>query len=477
MEMDFTSDVVEKLLLKRALIDKKWMNILSSVYDERWFKVPYMAMLTHVVLKYYEKYASAPSTQIIQALVKKYAEKHPSESVDMTEANALISEVTTKDFALNEDVINSNLKEFIRKNAFIQSLNDNIDILAATPNEKSSEKYEQIIDKCLENFDRVQKITFSDTDLGLKYFDEKAMAEHWNAINNPDAKIKTGWDSVDYYTNGGVLKDGRMLGLFMAQAGLGKSVFLSNLTVNFLKQNLNVVVISLEMSEQVYASRFDAHISRKNVNKLRENQEVAINRIKDFYKEHPGASLIIKEFPPRSVSTKDIQAYLETLKNNGQKIDVLVIDYLNLVVPNRKTDSMFKDGLSVSEELRGLSYAFNVPVMSAVQCNSEGMGTDEIDMQNISESRGIAHTADFIAAIFQKQEDRENGILGFKIVKNRLGGQVGKCSRFKMDAETLTLADLTFDNAPNQIEPKDSDRARIYASFESSSNDPSLANL
>ena len=75
------------------------------------------------------------------------------------------------------------------------------------------------------------------------------------------------------------MKNGKMLGLFMAQAGLGKSVFLSNLAVNFLKQNLAVVVISLEMSEDVYASRFDAHISKIDINKLDEESDQAISNI------------------------------------------------------------------------------------------------------------------------------------------------------------------------------------------------------
>jgi len=132
------------------------------------------------------------------------------------------------------------------------------------------------------------------------------MAEHWNYINNPEAKISTGWESLDEYTNGGFLKDGKMLGLFMAQAGLGKSVFLSNLAVNFLKQGLKVVVISLEMSENVYATRFDAHISKKDINKLKENESTALARIKEFYSAHPTAKLYIKEYPPRSIRPSDI---------------------------------------------------------------------------------------------------------------------------------------------------------------------------
>ena len=191
-----------------------------------------------------------------------------------------------------------------------------------------------------------------------------------------------------------------MIALFMAQAGLGKSVFLSNLAVNFLKQNLSVVVISLEMSQDVYAQRFDAHISGKNINRLAENETAARNRISEFYAAHPGANLIIKEYPPKSVNSKTIDGYLEKLKANGKKIDVIIIDYLNLVLPNKVSDSMFKDGKTVSEELRALSYKYNAPVVSAVQSNSEGMNTEDIDMQNVSESRGIVHTADFLAALY-----------------------------------------------------------------------------
>lgn len=199
-------------------------------------------------------------------------------------------------------------------------------------------------------------------------------------MKNPDAKMKTGWDSVDKYTNGGFLKDGKMLALFMAQAGLGKSVFLSNLGVNLLKQGLSVVVISLEMSQDVYASRFDAHISKCCINKLAENADTAVSRIKAFCAEHPGAQLHIKEHPPRSICARDIEQYLDNLKSAGKTFDAIIIDYLNLVIPNHRTDSMFKDGLAVSEELRALSYKFGCPVISAVQCNTEGMASADIDM-------------------------------------------------------------------------------------------------
>lgn len=441
MELDFSSDVIEKLLLKRALSDKNWLSVLNNIYDKRWFKVQYVGMIVRLVLNYYKKYSSIPNTAIIHALVKKQIEKSPDSTIKLADVQQLLSEVQNLELNLPESAIRANLEGFVKKNAFYNSLYDNAELL-----DKNADGYEQVVEKCLTNFENVQKILFSDTDLGTDYFNPKDVEKHWDFINNPEAKIKTGWDSLDEYTNGGFLKDGKMLGLIMAQAGLGKSVFLSNFAVNCLKQNLSVVVISLEMSEDVYNCRFDAHISHTDVNKLKDNETTARERILSFYNEHPKSRLYVKEYPPRSIRSQDIQNYLENLQNAGKRFDVVIIDYLNLVLPNHRSDSMYKDGQAVSEELRGLSYIFKCPFISAVQSNSEGMNSESIDMQNVAESRGIVHTADFLAALYQKEDDRENGIINMRVLKNRLGGRVGKISNFRLNPESLVVNDVTFDN-------------------------------
>lgn len=439
MELDFSRDMIEMMLFKKASLDKAWMNILSNTFDERFFKVPNLGLMTKLLVKYYNKYGVSPSNKAISNMVKAYKEKYPTQDIDLAEVNNLITDIANLDLQVPDDVINNNLKEFIRRNAFYNALYDNADLLG-----KDEDGYDKVVAKCLENFDRVQKITFNDTDLGLNYFDPDAMLRHWDYIKNPEAKISTGWPALDGYTHGGFLKDGRSLYLVMAQAGLGKSLFLSNLAVNFLKQGLSVVVISLEMSEDVYAQRFDAHISLKDINKLADEEESAIERIKSFYAEHPTSNLYIKEYPPKSVTCNDIRVYLENLKNNGHHFDAVIVDYLNLVKSQTKIDNMFMDGLDVSEKLRAISYEMKCPVISAVQTNSEGMNNENVGMENISQSRGIAFTTDFLMALFQTDDDRENGIIQARLLKNRLGGQVGKVLHFKLGAGNLTLADVSY---------------------------------
>ena len=455
MELDFTNDTIEKMLAKKALADKHWLSILLNVSDSLFskikntevrakkslFKSKDLSLVIRLAMRYFQKYDQIPSSQIIQLLAKKYQEKYPSELIDLTRVNETLTELQNASYSISEDILSKNFKDFIRNQAMYETLSQNVEILTSENGD-----YQKVVDQCLENFDKVQKITFDDTDLGMQYFDESAMKDHWEFLKNPEAKIQTLWKKVDDVTNGGFLKDGRMLALIMAQAGLGKSVFLSNLAVNFMKQNLSVVVISLEMSENVYAQRFDAHISKKNINKLAENEQTAVQRIKEFYAKYPKSNLFIKEYPPRSVRSRDIAAYLENLQNAGHHFDVVIIDYLGLVLPNRSQDSMYKDGQMVSEELRALSYAFKVPVISAVQCNSEGMNSETIDMQNVAESKAIVHTVDFLSVLTRTPNDRDNGIINMRILKNRFGGKIGEVCKFKIDDNTLEVADVSYDS-------------------------------
>lgn len=444
MEICFNREDLEKMLLKRATLDRKWMNILAGTFDKRFFKTQYMSLIAEILVKYYAKYGNVPSSRAMSSFAKAYAEKH-QDDVDVAAINKLIADINTFDMQVPDDVISANLKDFIRKNAFYNALYDNADMLG-----KDEDSYAKVVEKCLENFDRVQKITFNDTALGMDYFDAAAMEQHWKYINNPESKIKTGFPSIDVYTHGGFLKDGRSLYLVMAQAGLGKSLFLSNLAKNFLEQGLKVVVISLEMSEDVYAQRFDAHISENDINSLNETHIDSMAKIKSFYEKHPTASLFIKEYPPKSITCNDIRAYLDSLKLAGYSFDVLIVDYLNLVKSSIKSDNMFVDGLDVSEKLRAISYEFKVPVISAIQTNREGMNNADVGMENISQSSGIAFTADFLISLFRV--DGDQNITG-RILKNRLGGQVGKTVAFSLNTSNLLLDDTN----PMNVDVDDSD--------------------
>lgn len=432
MEYDYSFDVIEKILVKKSLTDKKYLNVISEIFDTRWFENDKNhGLLVRMAIGYYKKYDKLPTNKVMNALIQGYCEKNNLETKDLSSA---LMDINSFNLDVDDDAANRNLEKYIKDKMIYFATSDGIQSMMKTGN----------VDGLVSKFDQIQKLTFEDDDIGLQYFSKEGQDKHWEYLKNPEAKISTGWNGLDRYTNFGIPKEGKFLGLILAQSGLGKSLFLSNLAVNFLSQDLTVGVISLEMSENVYAQRFSAHISGDNVNRLKDTADSSRSKIEKFYMEHPKANLIIKEYPPRSINSRKIDSYIEKLREHGIKLDVLIVDYLNLVVPNKKGDNMFQDGMLVSEELRALSYKWEIPIMSAVQANTEGMGNENIDMENVSQSRGIVFTADFIGALYQLEQDKEAGNITMRLIKNRLGGEVGKTIPFAINKQNLKVVDNSF---------------------------------
>ena len=111
------------------------------------------------------------------------------------------------------------------------------------------------IRKCLSRFEEIVKIGISD-DIGIEYFEN--LNEHIKDLTNREERIPFNWTEWDRYTYGGIPKNEPCLFMLMAQPGLGKSMFMMNIGYQYLLQNLNVLMVSLEMSEQMYARRMSA---------------------------------------------------------------------------------------------------------------------------------------------------------------------------------------------------------------------------
>ena len=446
-KLKFDRGFSELYFIVRLMQDASFATTILPEFDKRWIKSKLNLVATKLVMAFQSKYKRAMTVPEFNMILKSVADKDNSilES-DYVQLVNTISEIIP---TLQDDVLVDATNDFVRRQASWCAIIDNVNDIEQNP--------EVTIDKCLERLNKVQQLTLENIETGFDYFNDEEFEEHYDAITNPDKKIPTGWPGIDEVTHGGFYKEGRCLCLVAGQAGLGKSLCLSNLAVNFLKQDKVVVVISLEMSENVYAQRFDAHISNLDINDLIHNGDTLKARLKAFKRLYPGARLIIKEFPPHSISSANIDRYMKTLVEvKGIKPDVLIVDYLNLVKANNieTSDSLYLEGMAASEELRALSYKYEIPVISAVQINTAGMNNEDVGMQHVSNSKGIVMTCDYLHILTQSEEDQKNGVIRAKIVKNRLGGEVGRKIPFKLDPKTLVLTDLCQSDTTNVHTPE-----------------------
>lgn len=440
-KLDLNENKIQQIFLSKFLSNPDYATFVCDNFDARWFDNKNIQKIFEISLSYYKKYSMIPSEKVLKLLFEKIADKGEFKKIELD--LELDSAIGTRHDEYDDKFIKDKILEFTKMKSAYLAILDSISIV-----ETKDAGKDKIINQCISKFQKILGMGV-ETEVGLNYLED--IDKHCEELANPESRLSTGFRQLDKVTNGGFYADGRCLIVFLGQPGLGKSVVLSNIAKNMIVAGKFPLILSLEMSEFVYASRIDAHLIGEDVNHLAFN----IKKIKDFVSEfkklHPSSKLIIKEFPPASINCNHIKAYIDKLHQMNMKPDALLVDYINLLKPNTTSngDNTYVTIGNIAKELRALSYQFNIPVISASQVNRSGYDTSDIGMENTSDSAGINFHSDFIGALYQVEGDREANKLNMVVLKNRLGGQIGKVLEFFMNYKTLGLTDFCIEEQPN----------------------------
>ena len=259
-------------------------------------------------------------------------------------------------------------------------------------------------------------------DLGVDFFDEEELDEIYERLADDTVRIPTGVEVVDNAINGGIPGKTKFCAVFVGSAGIGKTMILGNTAINAVKDGKNVLYISFEISQDELRRRLDAAFTDFSIKNITQLKDKVKEQIVDAKKEGAVGRFIIKEFPPASITALDLEAYLNTLHMKRDfKPDVIVLDYLGIMKPQAKeSNNSYERGKAVCEEIRALSDRHKCPVWSAVQTNRGAYGQANVEMDNIADSMGIAHTADLIISLAQTDELKEEDKMKFEVIKSRI---------------------------------------------------------
>ena len=276
-------------------------------------------------------------------------------------------------------------------------------------------------------------------DLGLEYFDNPK--ERLQYIKSQAGATSTGWRDVDRKLYGGLNKG--EITIFAGGSGAGKSLFLQNLGVNWALAGLNVVYISLELSEQLISMRLDAMVSGYGTREIMKNMDDVDLKVRMRGK---GAGKFRVKQMSSGVTTNDVRAFIREYEINSDiKVDVVLVDYLDLMMPiNSKisaNDQFIKDKF-VSEELRNLAMETGVILVTASQLNRGAVEEIEFDHHHIAGGISKIQTADNVVGIFTSNAMRERGRYQIQFMKTRSSSGVGSKVDLKFNPDTLRIEDL-----------------------------------
>lgn len=229
----------------------------------------------------------------------------------------------------------------------------------------------------------------------------------------------------------------------------GKSLFLQNLALNWVQMGLNVVYITLELSEDLVGLRFDAMVTSNSTTHIMKNMQDVAMRLGVMRKSGGIAAtwgnMQIKKMPMAGTCANDIRAYLQEYEiQTGRKPDAVCVDYLDLLHPNSNkinvSEQFIKDKYT-SEELRALAVEWNILCATASQLNRSSIQEQDFDASHIAGGISKINTADNVLAILTTTAMKERGEYQIQFLKTRSSSGVGQRVYLKIDPESLRIFD------------------------------------
>ena len=411
----------QESLAQMIMEDRPFADQIEEVLDTSFFELKYLRVFVTKLFNYRKKYNVHPTNKILAAVLRTELESHNNalqKQVRDYFARICISSVQ------DEKYIRETSLDFCKKQKLKEALMTSVDLIQNS----YYDEVRRVIDNALN--------LGTDNNFGHEFLKDFELRYEVKARS----PVTTGWPKVDSLMKNG-LGSGE-LGVVIAPTGAGKSMALVHLGAHAIKAGKNVIHYTLELSEAVTGQRYDSCLSSVPLSTLFARKEEVLESISDLE-----GSLIIKEYPTKTASCNTLKSHIEKLKKRDQKIDMIIVDYADLLRSTTNFREKRDELGSIYEDLRAIAQENKCPLWTASQTNRTGLNAEVVTMESISEAFNKCFVADFICSISRTIKDKNANTARLFIAKNRIGPD-GLVFPMFIDTSTVQLKVLAEAQAP-----------------------------
>ena len=357
-------------------------KLISAVLEDKQVHVLLQANVENIlrthndiwqfIRNYSEHNGTVPPVTLV---VDKFRDFHPVDGIGATKHH--LEE-------LQAEYLNDSLKDILRNTA------------ADVQGGKGTEALESLIQMTSElkkNTASIRDIDVTDIDDAIAYYENMQKQNELGQIG-----IKTGLPGFDNYLPAGIMPG--QLGVFLAYPGIGKSWLSLYFAVQAWKQGKSPMVVSLEMSEtevrnRVYTIMGDGLWSHRKLS----SGQVEIDMLKSWHQKNlqgkPEFHIISND------SGGEVTPSVMRGKIDQYKPDFVIVDYLQLMSPNQKSDNETVRMKNLSRELKLMAISEEVPIIAISSATPDDVNKlDTVPtLGQTAWSRQIAYDADWVMAL------------------------------------------------------------------------------
>ena len=379
-------------VLSSLLTHKEFLLNIQDVLSEEYFDNQAHKWIIKEILKYFQKYHTCPSMDVLKVELKK---------VDNEVLQLSIKEQLREAYkASDEDLkyVEEEFSGFCKNQQLKKGLLRSVDFL----NAGDYDSIRSMIDNALK--------AGQDKNMGHEYnkdVESRYREDHRSIVPTP-------WEAINELLQGG-LGNGDF-GLIFGNPGGGKSWSLVALGGFAVKLGYNVLHYTLELGADYVGRRYDAFftgVSVQNITKHKPQIEEAVAQLQ--------GQLIIKEYPTGKASISTLESHIKKCIDLDFKPDLILIDYVDLLRSKRNSRERKEEIDDIYISTKGLARELNLPIWSVSQVNRAGAKDDIIEGDKAAGSYDKMMVTDVAISLSRKRQDKVNGTGRFHIMKNRYG--------------------------------------------------------
>jgi hypothetical protein len=373
--------------------DIKFIQTISDILEPDMFDSDSNKWLVKAIRDYFYEYKKQPTLEVV-----KYKIDEIDNDVLKSGVVDKLRDVWKNIEATDLEFVQSETLDFCKNQTLKTAILESVDMLE----NKNYDGIKSLIDNAMK--------AGSERDLGHDYIPSLEV----RLSESARITVKTPWDVINDITDGGL--GAGELGVVVAPAGIGKSWTLQALGSEVVRQGKTVVHYTLELNENYVGLRYDSIFSGVTTGNIKYHKEDVEKKLQSL----PG-KLLIKYFPTKAASVNTIGAHLKQIELSGVGIDMVIVDYADILMPTGNFKEKRHAIGTIYEDLRGLAGELEIPIWTASQANRSALEEDVIGADKVSEDYSKVMTADFVISMSRKVEDKIANTGRFHVIKNRFG--------------------------------------------------------
>lgn len=416
-------------LINLIITDKNFFTSIIDVILPKYFDNQYFKLIMQLVKEYYQNYQTSPSFDALDQLTRIEI------SSEMAKKYVFDMLKEVKDASFEDHLF---IKEKAIKFCKQQEL------------KKAIRKVEGIMEKGdFESYDMCEEYIRDAISVGELSNEDFEIFSELEALLEEDYRhpLATGIDGIDNILNGGLAKG--EIGVILAPTGVGKTTILTRFANTAYNMGCNVLQIFFEDNPKIIQRKHFTCWTGIPSQDLGEHKETVLDKADEMKKT--GGRLILKKLPSDELNMLQIKNQVRKIISEGIKLDMVLIDYIDCVIPDRSFNDEWKGEGSVMRKFEGMCHELNLAGWTATQGNRSSISSDVVTTDQMGGSIKKAQVGHVIISVAKTLQQKEMGLATIAIIKSRLG------------KDGVVFENCKFDNATLEI---DTDATSTFLGFE-----------